>query len=80
MVTCTITGSRKSQRTLALQIKGWICLPSSTPIRFNGVFRHPAAVSLLRHLITPHGKLRNINRMAIGLAARLILRTRLTPG
>ena len=80
MITCTIAGSRRNLHTLGVQLNGWICLPSSTPIRFNGVFRHPAAVSLLRHLITPHGKLRNINRMAIGLAARLILRTRLTPG
>ena len=35
-------------RTVRLQLKWWICLPLSTPIPFNLLFRQKAAVSLLR--------------------------------
>ena len=37
------------------RLNGWICLPMSTPTLFNGDFRRPAAVSLLRHHIAPKG-------------------------
>ena len=63
-----------------VRIRGWICLPPSTPTRFNGLFRQPAAVSLLRHHIAPYGSHGILTVSAIGLAIRLSLRTRLTPG
>ena len=40
----------------------------------------PAAVSLLRHHVAPCGSHGMLTVSAIGLALRLILRTRLTPG
>ena len=36
-----------------VQLKGWICLPLSTPTLFNGDFRRPAVVSLLRLHVAP---------------------------
>ena len=64
MVTCTITRPRRDRRTLGVQLKGWICLPSSAPTAFNAHFRQRAAVSLLRLHNRSCGKLRNINRIS----------------
>ena len=80
MLTCTIGFLRRGCRTLRFQLNGWICLPVSTPTPFNLLFRQQAAVSLLRHLVAPHGSHGILTVSAIGLAVRLILRTRLTPG
>ena len=63
-----------------VRLNGWICLPISTPTRFNALFRQRAAVSLLRHHIAHAGSHGILTVSAIGLAFRLILRTRLTPG
>ena len=79
-VTCAVTVPRRGQRTVGRQLGGWICLPPSTPRTFNGDVRRPAAVSLLRHHIAPEGSHGILTVSAIGLAARLSLRTRLTPG
>ena len=57
-----------------------ICLPRSTPTLFNVLFRQHAEVSLLRLHIAMQGSTGILTRSAIGLAFRLILRTRLTPG
>ena len=57
-----------------------ICLPESAPTPFNGDFRRPAAVSLLRLHVAPAGSNGMLTVSAIGLAARLSLRARLTPG
>ena len=64
MVTCTIAGSRRNLHTLRFQLRMWICLHPSTPTPFNAVFRHRAAVSLLRHHNRPTWKSRNINRVS----------------
>ena len=58
----------------------WICLHSSIPTPFNGLFRKSAEVSLLRLHIAPHGSNGMLTVSAIALAVRLRLRTRLTPG
>ena len=80
MVTCTIRPLRGGLRTIGIQLYGWICLPVSAPTPFNRLFRLPAAVSLLRHRVAPHGSHGILTVSAIGIAVRLILRTRLTPG
>ena len=63
-----------------VQLKGWICLPLSTPTLFNGDFRRPAVVSLLRLHVAPCGSDGILTVSAIAIAVRLRLRTRLTPG
>ena len=80
MLTCAVSFPRRGCRTLGSQLKGWICLPLSQPTPVNGVFRHSAAVSLLRHRVALDGSHGMLTVSAIGLAVRLSLRTRLTPG
>ena len=55
-----------------------ICLWESTPTPLNGLFRQPAAVSLLRLHVTSEGSNGMLTVSAIGLAVRLSLRSRLT--
>jgi hypothetical protein len=55
-----------------------ICLSSSTPTPFNAVFRHRAALSLLRLHVAPRVSTEFLIRSSIGFALRLILRSRLT--
>ena len=57
-----------------------ICLHPSQPTPFNGDFRHPAAVPLLRLHIARTGSNGILTVSAIAFAVRLRLRTRLTPG
>ena len=80
MVTCTVSSLRRECRTFRFQLGTWICLRSSLPTPFNAVFRHRAAVSLLRHHVAHLGSHGILTVSAIGLAVRLSLRTRLTPG
>jgi hypothetical protein len=63
-----------------VRLRRRICLPSSTPTPFNAVFRHRARVSLLRLRVAIQGSNGILTVSAIGLAFRLILRSRLTPG
>ena len=56
----------------------WTCLPPSTATPFNGLFRQAAEVPLLRHRVALHASNVILNVSSIGLAVRLILRTRLT--
>ncbi|RGW80916.1 hypothetical protein DWV53_05285 [Segatella copri] len=63
-----------------VQLGWWICLPSSKPTLFNGDFRRPAVVSLLRLHVAPCGSDGILTVSAIAIAVRLRLRTRLTPG
>ena len=63
-----------------VQLGEWICLLSSTPTPFNGDFRRPAVVSLLRLHVAPCGSDGILTVSAIAIAVRLRLRTRLTPG
>ena len=60
------------------RLKVWICLHLSTPTPFNGLFRQPAALSLLRPRVAPCGSTGILTGSAIGLALRLSLRSRLT--
>ena len=80
LITDTIRLARRPLRTIGLQLRGWICLPSSTPLPFNQLFRQLAVVSLLRLHITRNISNGILTVSAIGLAFRLILRTRLTQG
>ena len=80
MITCTVGCLRRGFRTVGVQLNGWICLPISTPTPFNRQFRLPAAVPLLRHRVAHEGSHGILTVSAIGLAVRLTLRTRLTPG
>ena len=62
------------------RIRRWICLPPSAPTPFNPLFRQGADVSLLRLHIARIVSDGMLTVSSIGLAFRLILRTRLTPG
>ena len=63
-----------------VRLRRWICLPPSTPTPFNRLFRQTAAVSLLRLHVARCTSNGILTVSAIGLAIRLILRTRLTLG
>ena len=80
MITCTIGCPRRDLRTIVSRLNGWICLPVSKPTHFNADIRHRAAVSLLRHHVALMGSHGILTVSAIGIALRLSLRTRLTPG
>ena len=53
MVTCTIAPPRREAHTVGHRLGAWTSLRTSTPKPFNAVFRHRAAVSLLRRRIAP---------------------------
>ena len=80
MITGAVGFPRRGLHTIRFQLWRWICLPPSTPTPFNGVFRNPAAVSLLRHHVAPHGSNGMLTVSAIAISLRMRLRTRLTPG
>ena len=63
-----------------VRISVWICLHGSTPTPFNPLFRQGAAVSQPRHHVTLAASNGILTVSSIGLAFRLILRYRLTPG
>ena len=63
-----------------VRISVWICLHGSTPTPFNPLFRQGAAVSQPRHHVTLAASNGRLTVSSIGLALRLILRYRLTPG
>ena len=80
LVTGSVTLDRSPQCTVRLRLKGWICLPLSQPTPFNLQFRLQAAVSLLRLHVTRTVSNGILTVSSIGIATRLILRTRLTLG
>ena len=80
LITCTLSFLRRGCRTLGGQLGMWICLHPSQPTPFNLHIRQQAAVSLLRHHVAQYGSHGILTVSAIGLAVRLSLRTRLTPG
>ncbi len=80
MITGTIGAPRGDFHTIGFLLKVWICLHLSTHTPFNGVFRNPAAVSLLRHRVAHHGSNGILTVYAIAISVRMRLRTRLTPG
>ena len=61
-----------------VRLRRWICLPASAPTPFNGLFRKAAEVSLHRLHVTRCASNVILNVSSIGLAFRLILRSRLT--
>ena len=78
LVTGAVTSPRRGLCTVRFQLEGWICLPLSQPTPFNHLFRQVAAVSLLRRRVTRMVSNGILTVSSIGLAIRLILRTRLT--
>ena len=78
LITGTVALVRRPLRTVRFQLKRWICLPLSLPTPFNLLFRQEAAVSLLRRRVARHVSDGILTVSSIGLALRLILRTRLT--
>ena len=56
----------------------WICLRDRRLPPFNGLFRQPAGVSLLRHSVAVRGCDGMFTVSSIGVASRLSLRSRLT--
>ena len=45
----SITSARRPRCTIAFQLSRRICLPASSPTRFNALFRQCAALTPLRH-------------------------------
>ena len=80
MVTGAVGLPRRAHRTVGLRLGRWTFLPPSAPLPFNPLFRQGAAVSLLRHRVARTDSNGILTVSAIGLAQRLILRTRLTLG
>ena len=78
MITGALGLARRPRRTFRFQLEGWICLPLSQPTPLNPLFRQGAAVSLLRRRVTHMVSDGILTVSSIGLALRLILRTRLT--
>ena len=78
MITGAVGLARRPCRTVRFQLERWICLPLSAPTPFNLLFRQEAAVSLLRRRVARHVSDGILTVSSIGLALRLILRTRLT--
>ena len=80
MVTCTVGSPRRECRTIGSQLRWRTYLPPSQPTPVNVLFRQHAAVSLLRRRIALKGSHGMLTVSTIGIAHRLSLRTRLTPG
>ena len=80
MITCAVASPRGDLRTVCFQLGRRICLASSQPTTFNRLFRQAAALSLLRLHIATRDSCGILTASSIGLAIRLILRSRLTPG
>ena len=80
MITLTLGVARGRCRTVGVQLGRWTFLPPSQPTPFNGEFRVPAEVPLLRPRVAPCGSNGMLTVSAIAIALRLRLRTRLTPG
>ena len=78
MVTGAVGLSRGTLRTVGGQLEACTSLRLSLPTPFNLLFRQEAAVSLLRRRITRIVSDGILTVSSIGLALRLILRTRLT--
>ena len=79
-ITSALGDPRGGLRTIDLRLNARASLRASTPMAFNGVFRNPAAVPLLRPRIAHWGSNGMLTVSAIGIAIRRSLRTRLTPG
>ena len=56
----------------------WVCLPPRRLPPFNGLFRQPAGVPLLRHSVAAAHSSGILTASSIACASRLRLRTRLT--
>ena len=56
-----------------VRLGAWVCLRTSASTPFNGLFRQPAALSLLRPRVAPQGSTGILTGSAIGLTLRLSL-------
>ena len=70
----------KPSKYYQVRITVWICLHRSAPTPFNPLFRQGAAVSQPRHHVALTASNGILTVSSIGIALRLILRYRLTPG
>ena len=80
MITCTVARPRRGGHTFCRLLRPRTSLRPSAHRTFNGEFRIPAAVPLLRRRIAPKGSHGMLTVSSIALAARLKLRARLNPG
>ena len=80
MITGSIGLPRGGLRTLGPRPVWGAVLPAPRPAPVYAGFRPRAAVPLLRPRVAARRQSRNVDRVSVGLAARLSLRTRLTPG
>ena len=80
MITGSIGLPRRGLRTLGPRPVWGAVLPAPRPAPVYAGFRPRAAVPLLRPRVAARRQSRNVDRVSVGLAARLSLRTRLTPG
>ena len=80
MITCAVAGPRRGRRTVGALLRGRTCLPPSTHTAFNALSVSARQCHSCVTAIAPSGSHGILNVSAIGLAARLSLRTRLTPG
>ena len=69
---------RGDGRTFGFRLRARASLRPSSPTPLNRLFRQPAALPLLRPRVDPRGSPGILTGSAIGLAFRLILRSRLT--
>ena len=77
MVTCAV-GSPEGSPYCPISADRGDLPPRTWHTSFNGLFRQPAAVSLLRPRVAHAGSCGILTASAIGYASRLPLRTRLT--
>ena len=78
LVTRAVAAPRGGLAYSQVRLGAWVCLRTSASTPFNGLFRQPAALSLLRPRVAPQGSTGILTGSAIGLTLRLSLRTRLT--
>ena len=74
----TFLTCHKGSSYFQVRLSRRICLPKSTSTLFNHLFRQMAVVSLLRPHITLYSSNGILTVSSIGIALRLILRSRLT--
>ena len=73
-----VASPRGGRRTIGSRLGARACQDASTPTAFNRLFRQPAGLALLLPRVDPRGSSGILTGSAIGLAFRLILRSRLT--
>ena len=80
LITGAVALDRGPLHTVRFQLGRWTSLPPSQPTPFNPLFRQGAAVPLLRRRVARMVSDGISTVSSIGIAVRLSLRARLTPG